>query len=364
MKKITFVIIGGGWRSEFYVHVAKALPELFECKGVWLRNEEKAIIYRKKMMVETFLDLEDCLNLSVDFFILSLPGKVNFEYCKKLVELGKHILMETPVAPDVDGLNEIWKLKQKTGAVIGIAEEYHLQPYFSSIISLVNKGFVGNPSYLYMSATSKYHFVNVARRLLQTEMEPFSVRGEMFERKMIKTCSRKGECVETELSQTNQEFCRIQFKDGKTVVYDFSPGQFMALLRSENIMLRAEKGEIKGNQVLYINEENECIEENIMRIDLGRYTNLQAYTHKGFTFNGRWIYKNPFMGASLSDDEIAVASELLGMQRYVETGEEYYPFRDALQDTYIYFLMKEAIDTGKEVQSTIQSWQIVDKMNY
>ncbi len=38
-KKIVYGLIGSGWRAEFYLRIAKALPEAFEVCGVVSRSE-------------------------------------------------------------------------------------------------------------------------------------------------------------------------------------------------------------------------------------------------------------------------------------------------------------------------------------
>ena len=48
---------------------------------------------------------------------------------------------------------------------------------------------------------------------------------------------------------------------------------------------------------------------------------------------------------------------LLGMERLIETGEEIYPLREAMQDTYLFLMMDEAIRTGKAVRTSPQVWQ-------
>ena len=41
MKKIRFGLIGSGWRAEFYIRIAKMLPEQFELTGVLIRDKRK-----------------------------------------------------------------------------------------------------------------------------------------------------------------------------------------------------------------------------------------------------------------------------------------------------------------------------------
>ena len=39
---LSFVIVGSGWRSEFYVRIAKQYPEQFNLKYMLCRSQEKA----------------------------------------------------------------------------------------------------------------------------------------------------------------------------------------------------------------------------------------------------------------------------------------------------------------------------------
>ena len=79
-------------------------------------------------------------------------------------------------------------------------------------------------------------------------------------------------------------------------------------------------------------------------MDVG-VNNNKEWAHRGIMFLESMVYENPFYPARLNDDEIAVASCLVAMKEYVETGKEFYPLREALQDagelfrrTYIFFV--------------------------
>ena len=42
MSKVRFAVVGSGWRSFFYIRIAKALPEIFELTALLCRSREKA----------------------------------------------------------------------------------------------------------------------------------------------------------------------------------------------------------------------------------------------------------------------------------------------------------------------------------
>ena len=68
------------------------------------------------------------------------------------------------------------------------------------------------------------------------------------------------------------------------------------------------------------------------------------------------VYENPFPNARFNDDEIAVAECMQLMKNYVDGGAELYPLREALQDTYLSFMIEDAISDGKPIQTETQVW--------
>lgn len=66
--------------------------------------------------------------------------------------------------------------------------------------------------------------------------------------------------------------------------------------------------------------------------------------------------KYPFPTNVLPEDETAIARLLVGMKKYLETGEELYPLADAMQDAYLTSLLKESAATGNTVTSRTQVW--------
>ena len=43
MGKIRYGVIGSGWRAEFYIRIAKAVPDKFEFTAVLIRDKEKGL---------------------------------------------------------------------------------------------------------------------------------------------------------------------------------------------------------------------------------------------------------------------------------------------------------------------------------
>lgn len=356
MEPVRFAILGGGWRSEFYTRVANAAPDLFQIRAVWIHNPEKAVRYHQKYNVPVVTQYEDLLKLNVDFYVLCLPWEENMEYSRRLIERGYPLLTETPPAPTVRALNEFWNFCISHAAKIQIAEEYHWQPYHAAVIRLVREGLIGAPTHMSVSMMHGYHCMNIARQMLGLGMERAVVSGKRYTRKIAQTCDRTGEYQEHAILETTQDRVTLEFEGGKTLFYDFSNEQYFSLLRSSYLWLCGEQGEVMNRTVRFLNGSGDCMAEELRRVDLGQYGNLQGYSHRGIQFCGKWLYENPFPGLSLTDDELAVAAALQETKRYLTTGKQSYTLRDACQDTYLSFVMQEAIETGCEIETKKQSW--------
>lgn len=361
MKQIKFAILGAGWRSRFYARIATAAPWLFSIKGVWAHNDNSRIAFENEFNFPVFSKFEDIVKLDVDFIVLCMSWDANMEYSKKLIMLNIPALTETPVAPNKEALTDFWNFCQAHSGKIQVAEEYHLQPYHAAVIKLVKQGCIGIPNTLTISMMHGYHCTNIARQLLGIDCENATIYGEKFNRKVIKTCNRTGTTDNNELGDISQEKVTVQFENGKTLFYDFCDEQYFSLLRSQHLWICGERGEVFDQTVKHISPEGKCVSSALNRVDLGIYGNLQAYTHQGFSFNGSWLYENPIQPASLADDELAIATCLCNMKEYVDKGIEFYTLKDALQDTYLSFLMKEAIETKKTITTTAQAWSISKK---
>ena len=80
MKKIRFGLIGSGWRAEFYIRIAKMLPEQFELTGVLIRDKEKGNILSRKHNVPVVSSLEELQLEKPDYIVHALKRGMVAEY--------------------------------------------------------------------------------------------------------------------------------------------------------------------------------------------------------------------------------------------------------------------------------------------
>ena len=175
---IRFAIIGSGWRTEFYLRVARALPEMFEITGVQTRDAERAAAIAHDWAVPGTLTTDELLAADPAFVVVSVPWAVTPTLLRELSERGVPVLTETPPAPDIDGLRALQPLSD-AGARIQVAEQYQFQPLHAARLALAASGRLGTVSEAQLSVAHGYHGIDLMRRFLDLDDDaPATIRGD------------------------------------------------------------------------------------------------------------------------------------------------------------------------------------------
>lgn len=353
--KTRFLVIGYGWRADFFYRIAKLAPQRFEiCAGV-LRTPERARQVAEKEGVFATADLEEGLSKNPDFAVLCVPREIVKDYLVRLMEKKIPVLTETPPGKNIGELNELWREMKRLDGKVQVLEQYFLQPYYAAVQKVIDMGCLGEVSNVMLSALHGYHAMSMFRKLLGIGFENCTMQGRQFAFDVTATNGRAGFDYSGNLIQAERDWAYLQFENGKTAFMDFSGEQYFSTIRNRRWNIQGSRGEINDSTVYYLTRENYTVQQELRRMDVGQNNNSQ-WSHKGILFGERQVYENPYYPARMNDDEIAVASCLERMKKFAETGEEFYPLKEALQDTYLSFLLEEAIQTGKALRSEPQDW--------
>ena len=324
---IRFAVIGSGWRSLFYVRIAKALPDMFELTALLCRGQEKADRIQKEYGIHTTTSEDEIIASKPDFVVSAVNKSSMSDVVRYWAAKGIPVLSETPAGLDIDTLKAIRQDVEK-GARIQVAEQYFLYPSIKAIIDECKSGTIGEPVSLTISAMHDYHAASVIRRMLGTGLEDVAITGKTFSMKVTDTRTRYEVLTEGRVVEKEEKHLIMEYADGKTAFYDFMSDQYRSPIRNRYINLRGTRGEIINDTVYYLDKDN-----------------LAACKKLDIT--------NPYGYAGLSEDEAAITGILLGMKEYVDTGKEVYPMDEALYDAYIGILMCEAGKPGyKQVKGS------------
>jgi len=354
-ERISFGIVGAGWRARFFLRIAHLLPDRFETLGVVTRNPERAKAVSREFAVNVHGSTEAMLGATSPMFVVtSVPREANPQVVRQAIDAGVPVLSETPPAADVEQMCRLCELVDK-GAVIQVAEQYHLQPHHAARLALVGSGKLGAVSHAQVSVCHGYHGISLIRSYLGIGCEDAVISGQQFTAPIVEGPGRDGPPPTETIVDSEQAIITFDFGD-KLGIYDFCGDQYFSHIRAQRLLVRGERGEIVDHDAVYLEDHVTPVHVSLRRHEAGPNGNLEGNYLKGIQVGEDWLYKNPLAPAPLSDDEIAVGDTMLKMARSVETAEPFYTLAEACQDTYLDLTSQQAAKSGKPVKTTRQPW--------
>ena len=70
---ITFGIVGGAWRAQFFFRIAQTLPERFQIAGCMTRTQASRVRIEEKWGIPTFGSIGELAELKPAFVVTSVP---------------------------------------------------------------------------------------------------------------------------------------------------------------------------------------------------------------------------------------------------------------------------------------------------
>ena len=357
---VAFGVVGSGWRAHFYVRLAQVVPEQLRVVGVMVRSREAADRVTTSWNVPAFLSLDEMLRADrPDFVISSVPREANPDLLAALVGLGLPVLSETPPAADEDALRSLWDRVGRR-RLVQVAEQYPLYPGHAARLELVRRETLGTATSVYVSSTHDYHAVALMRAFLGAGYGPTTVTASRFAAPLIDTSSREGWTDESEPKDAENTIATIDFGDGRSGLYDFTDNQWHNQLRMRRIAIRGSAGELVGDDVVRWGGPRTIVRSTLNRRQIGHDLDLDGYDTDHLNFEGEILFRNPFVGLRLSDEEIAILSLLKQMAAWCsDEGPEPYPLAEGCQDHLISLAIHASGQMGVPVRTAREPWSSV-----
>ena len=352
MKKLSFVVVGSGFRAMFYGRIARTYPELFEMKYMLCRSQEKADRIRTQTGFSVTTSKEACEACRPDFVVVAVNKANIADVAEEWALRGHAVLTETPAGASLEQLERIWELRERCGCRIQVAEQYFHYPSLSVGMKYIERGDIGEPFSLYISAAHDYHGASIMRKYLSVGQEAFAVAAKRFRFPLTETDSREGAVTDGRTTLRERDIALFEFASGKIGLYDFSGEQYHSFIRSRHIIVRGRDGEL-SDQVLYRLDDRHYPRTKILLPELEpRYRVLETKRIRDYV--RMW---KPELSLDEIEDEYAIACMLYDMGDYIAAGKEIYPLRDALQDAYMWLVLQEAVQKpGKQMYARKMPW--------
>ncbi|SDS54169.1 Gfo/Idh/MocA family oxidoreductase [Microterricola viridarii] len=354
-SRIVFAIVGSGWRAEFYLRVAQALPNRFEVCGVVARTEERRAEIVGSWHVPAFATIDDLLRARTpDFVVVAVVRPAAPGIVEDLAGRGVPVLGETPPAADMPALERLHQLNRR-GSRIQVAEQYHLQPMLLAQLAIAKSGELGMVSQASLSICHDHHAVSLVRKFLDVGFENALITANEFVSPLVAGPDKVGDPDEERIVKSSRVTARLEY-DGRLGLIDFAKEQYFSWIRANRLQVRGDRGEITDERVASLTDFRTPSWYPIERVDLGHGTNLEGLTLRGLMARGRWVYTNDFAPARLTDDELAIASCLVKMFEYAGGGDSFYGLAEAAQDQYTNLVIRRSITEKRAIRMTKQVW--------
>jgi len=347
-------IIGIGFRAQAFLRLASAVPDVFAVDAVVSRRPHQVVT----ALAHGARVLDDIAQLRArrpEFVITCVTPEANPYLLQQLVRLDIPVLSETPPAQDLRALEELWADIGRSG-LVQVAEQYPLQPMNAARLAVIRQGFIGSPTSAYLSVAQTYHAVAVLRAALNVTFEEAEVRATTFSSSLVHPLTRAGWTFDSTTRETTTTIATIDF--GKAVaLYDFTEGQTRNPLRQSGFLVRGETGELARDHVVRMADPTTVLDSALVRRQTGVHQDFEVPDLDQITMDGQTLYRNPYYGSRLSDDEIAMATMLEAMGLWARgSGRAPYPLSVAAQDHAIGLAIQAAAQSGEPVQVAPGPW--------
>ena len=353
-----FIIVGSGWRSLYYVRIAKALPQVFELCAMLCRTEEKAAKMASENGIHTTTSVSECMDYKPDFVVVVVNKASIADVALQWLQKGFCVLSETPAALDTDTLVRL-REAEKRGAKLVVCEQYRRYPSLSALLKVAKSGILGEPGCLNLSVAHEYHGASLMRAFLNIEgFENFSVSAKTYEFPTTETLTRYDSFKDGRVASKKRTVATFEFESGKVAIYDFDSEQYRSPIRKNTIRLQGVRGEIIDDKVYYLNDRNDgvvspiTVKQRMVHTD-STNPNLSSFIEiEDIVFEDKSIYRPPFGLCGLSEDETAIATMLEKTALYSRgLGDTPYKLDEAIFDAYMAIMLQRACESKKTEKS-------------
>src|SRR5581483_7853346 len=149
MSTVRFGLIGyGAWGSHHARAIAKTAGA--ELVAIAVRSEASQQAARDAFPQATvYGDYRDLLSRErLDAAVVVVPSHVHCEIGSAVLESGRHLLLEKPMALSLEECDKLIGLANKHGKQLAVGHECRLSSLWGKVKELVDAGVVGEPRYV------------------------------------------------------------------------------------------------------------------------------------------------------------------------------------------------------------------------
>ncbi len=135
-------VVGNGRIAKRFVKESKYVSGI-NVDYVFGRNEEHLKEFITQLDLNSYYTDYDKFLAQVDAVYIAIPHIMHYEYAKKALQVGKHVLCEKPMTLSKKQTEELFKIANDGGLIIQEAIKTAYAPCFDKLISMAQSGIIG-----------------------------------------------------------------------------------------------------------------------------------------------------------------------------------------------------------------------------
>ena len=183
MEKVRLGYIGCGiCARDLHWPALQQLKDRFEIVNVCSRTAAKAEAFAGLVGAPRFCTQVEALlaDAEVEAVVINYPFEQNCALTQAAIAAGKHVLVEKPMAGDMEQEREMLALEQPGGPVTMIAENFYYRKSVLTAADWIQAGKIGAPTAALVQVLS--HFPRDAKWLVESDWRRDCVGGIMLDR--------------------------------------------------------------------------------------------------------------------------------------------------------------------------------------
>lgn len=141
MQKIKTALLSYGMSGKVFHAPFLELHPGFELTGSWERS--KKLIHNDFPKVKSYKSFEEVLEKEVDLVVVNTPVATHFEYAKKVLQAGKHALVEKAFTATVDEAQELKALAEAKNLKLAVFQNRRWDSDFKTVKDVVDNDLLG-----------------------------------------------------------------------------------------------------------------------------------------------------------------------------------------------------------------------------
>jgi UDP-N-acetylglucosamine 3-dehydrogenase len=141
-RRVKFAVVGLGTMGRQHARVLSELPDVDLIGAADISPEARAQV-EQKIGIHTAPDLQELIDGPADAVVNALPTPEHFDVTRILLEAGKHVLVEKPIAMTVAEAEALVSLAGKADRVLVVGHVERFNPAVEALRGVLDAGGIG-----------------------------------------------------------------------------------------------------------------------------------------------------------------------------------------------------------------------------